>query len=130
MRPKDFALYYWTGGEKQLIEFSDADWSQERPGRKSISGIYIMNGESTFSWRSKRQLGVVQSFKEAEVIALSICVREVLWLKKLFKVLEEIMDEETVEDMFKTSIGGDNLACISDTRNPVFSDLPKHIYLN
>lgn len=40
-----------------------------------------------------------------------------------------VLDRATVERLFDVCIGEDNQACISETLNPVLSDLSKHIDL-
>lgn len=86
-----------------------------------------MNGGSAVSCRSKNKSVVAHNGKDAQFIALSMCVREILWLKKISVVVEHILNKNTVEEIFKIIIGEDNQACISNARNPVLSGLSKHI---
>ena len=80
----DYVLYYQKGGNDriELLGYSDWDWAQEKPTRKYISGYLFFYNQSIISWKSKQQTIVAQSSVEAEIIALSSPIREVLWLKK------------------------------------------------
>jgi hypothetical protein len=63
---------------------------------------------------------VALSTAEAEYIALSVAVREVVWLRKL---LTDLFDHE----MDSTIIHCDNQSCVKLSENPVFHDKSKHI---
>lgn len=81
------------------------------------------------NWKSKQQSVVAQSSKEAEFVALASCVREVLWLCKFAFTLGKDLEKSVVDKILDIYISEDNQACISETENPVLSDLSKHIYL-
>ena len=57
---------------------------------------------------------------EAEYIALSVAVREAVWLRKLLANLFG-------HDMDSTVIHCDNQSCVKLLENPVFHDKSKHI---
>lgn len=61
-----------------LNGYSDLDWGQEQPDRKFIGEFCYMVAGGLINWRSKKQTINVQSSKEAEFIALAMCVRETL----------------------------------------------------
>jgi hypothetical protein len=63
---------------------------------------------------------VVLSTAEAEYIALSVAVREAVWLRKL---LTDLFDHE----MDSTIIYCDNQSCVKLSENPVFHDKSKHV---
>jgi hypothetical protein len=63
---------------------------------------------------------VALSTAEAEYIALSVVVREAVWLRKL---LTYLFDHE----MDSTIIHYDNQSCVKLSENPVFHDKSKHI---
>lgn len=66
-----------------IVGYCDADWAGDADERKSTSGyVYMYNG-AAFTWSSKRQSVVAASSVEAEYIALSRCVRQALWIRKL-----------------------------------------------
>jgi hypothetical protein len=72
------------------------------------------------SWCSRKQSSVALSTTEAEYIALSVAVREAVWLHKL---LTDLFDHE----MDPTIIHCDNQSCVKLSENPVFHDRSKHI---
>lgn len=120
-------LHFQSGGDLKMLAFSDSDWAQERPSRKSVSGNVILFAGGPVSWKSKRQSVVAQSTKEAEFIALSTCIRELLWFKKFGNMLERIISKKKVDQLFNVSIAEDNQACIREAKNPGSSELSKHI---
>jgi hypothetical protein len=72
------------------------------------------------SWCSRKQSSVALSTTEAEYIALSVAVREVVWLHKL---LTDLFDHE----MDMTTMHCDNESCVKLFENPVFHDKSKYI---
>lgn len=81
-KTRNISLCYGNG-TMEIIGFSDADWAGDYETRKSTSGfVYNICGAS-FIWKSKLQTIVAGSSVESEYIALSKCVREGLWVRKL-----------------------------------------------
>ena len=62
-----------------LQVFVDSDWAGDRVDRKSISGFVVMFEGGAVSWGSKKQTSVALSTVEAEFIAASTAVKEILW---------------------------------------------------
>ena len=91
--------------------------------------MVIMCSGGAISWMSKKQTIVAQSSKEAEFVALSYCIREVLWLMKFKLPLQRIVGLDSVKELFDICIREDNQACILDAKNHVLSDLSKPIDL-
>lgn len=79
---KELGICYEKGGDPKLSAYSDSDWGQEKPERKSISGHVFLFAKGAVSWRSKKQSVVAQSTVEAQYIALSFAIREAMWLWK------------------------------------------------
>ncbi|XP_037494092.1 uncharacterized protein LOC119370321 [Jatropha curcas] len=77
------------------------------------------NRESFFSWCSKKQEIVAQSTAEAEFIAATAAVNQVLWIKKLMCDLN--MEQKSGVEIFV-----DNQAIIAISNNPVFHGKIKH----
>lgn len=126
---KKLGLVFSSNASRVITAYSDADWGQERPSRKSITGTAIMIGGSLIDWRSKQQSIVAQSTKEAEFIALSFCVRDVLWLLKFKHDVSKVLEVDAVNKMFDVTVGEDNQGCISDVHNANMTDLNKHVDL-
>jgi hypothetical protein len=72
------------------------------------------------SWCNRKQSSVALSTAEGEYIALSVVVREAVWLRKL---LTNLFDHE----MDPTIIQCDNQSCVKLSENPMFHDRSKHI---
>jgi hypothetical protein len=71
-------------------------------------------------WCSRKQSSVALSTTEVEYIALSVEVREAVWLHKL---LTDLFDHE----MDPTTIHCDNQSCVKLYENPMFHDRSKEI---
>ncbi len=77
------------GGEPELrlLGYSDSDWAGDHADRKSTSGsVFTLNG-GPISYGSKKQAVVALSSTEAEYVALSLAVREAIWLRLLLTKL-------------------------------------------
>lgn len=111
------------GGENndlKLRAFADADWGGCLDTRRSTSGIVVQLGHSTVHWKSRRQSCVALSTMEAELYALSLCTKEVLYFRKLLYSLGLSNNDEA------TTISQDNQACIIHAHGKI-SARAKHI---
>lgn len=88
-----------------------------------------MIGGFLIDWRSKEQSIVAQSIKEAEFIALSFCVRDVLLLLKFKHDLSKVLEIDAVNKMFETTVIQDNQGCSSDVHNVNLTDQIMHVDL-
>lgn len=68
---------------KSIEAFTDSDWAEDRVDRKSSSGILCLVNSAAVIWRSKKQSIVATSSAEAEYVALSQTVKELVWLRRL-----------------------------------------------
>lgn len=118
---KSMGLRYKKQGGKSVMAFSDSDWGQERPERKSIGGYVFLFAGAAFSWKSKKQSVVAQSSVEAEYIALADTVREAQWIKKFERPFG------SPKDLFEIAIGEDNQGCIALSDDRVVNNRSKHI---
>lgn len=62
-------------------------------------------------------------------MALSFAVKDLLWMRKFGLMLQKATDESIVRELLDVSISRDNRACITDTRNPVLSEMSKYVDL-
>ncbi|KAE9073864.1 hypothetical protein PF010_g24902 [Phytophthora fragariae] len=69
----------------QLEAYSDANWAGNRDDRRSVSGMLLMLCGAPVVWRSTFQKTVALSSTEAEYMALSDCVKECVWMRRLLK---------------------------------------------
>jgi hypothetical protein len=65
--------------------YCDADWAGDVDDRKSTSGCLILLNGCGVVWLSKKQSTVALSTAEAEYMAMSAAVQEVIWVKQLMK---------------------------------------------
>lgn len=73
----------YNAGELKIQAFVDSDYAGDITDRKSMTGFAIKLGEATCIWTSKKQPTVVLSTCEAEYHAITMCVKEVLWLRRV-----------------------------------------------
>jgi hypothetical protein len=113
-------LRYTSSIDMRLQGYTDSDWAGSAVDRKSTSGCCFTLGSAMVSWCSRKQTSVALSTAEAEYIALSVAVREAVWLRKLLADLFGHVLDSTV-------IHCDNQSCVKLSENPVFHDKSKHI---
>ena len=87
--------------------YCDSDWAGDRTDRKSTGGYILLLNGGFITWKSYKQSCVAVSSTEAEYIALSECVREARFLRR---ILAELDDE-----IGSVEIAEDNQSCISWT---------------
>lgn len=105
----------------------DADWGGCPATRRSTSGyIFAING-APILWKSKLQPLVTLSPGAAEYVALSACVNDVTWLRRL--VFELVCLKACTKESFilPTAIEIDSSAAMSIASNKESSKLTKHI---
>jgi hypothetical protein len=89
----DHGLYYpRCPGEAHLIEYSDSDHAGDIDISKSTSGILFFFGKCLVSWQSVKQQMVSLSNYEAEYIAASTALTQMLWLVRL---LSDLLGRDT-----------------------------------
>ena len=64
--------------EIEIIDYTDADWSEDIGDRKSTYGYMFMLGNAPISWCSKKQEVVALSSCEAEYISAAFGARQAL----------------------------------------------------
>ena len=107
----------------QLWGYVDSDWAGCPDTWLSTSGYVLMLNGSAVSWRCKRQSVYALSSAEAEFIAASFMVQEVIFLRKFLANLG-------FKQTNPTPIYADNETCIHSSEGSVGgSDRAKHIDL-
>ena len=104
----------------KLSGYSDADWGGDVDSRKSTSGYIYKLGNSTISWKSKRQPVVALSSTEAEYVALCLAAQEAVWLRFL-------LNDVKIKQNNPTIIFEDNQGAICLSKNPGDHPRTKHI---
>lgn len=108
------------GAIPRLICYSDSDWAGCQKTRKSTSGYVVYFAGGPVSWKSKLQVITALSSCEAEYVALTEAVKEILWLVQHFGALGIKLEVPIF-------VFGDNTAAIALAKNPVFHQRSKHI---
>ena len=106
-----------------LWGFVDSDWAGCPDSRRSTTGYTLMLNGAAVAWKSKRQSVVALSSAEAEFMAASALVQEVIYTRCLLENLGFPQKEPTF-------IYEDNRTCIAWSEGSVGgSDRAKHIDL-
>lgn len=70
-----------------LTAFCDSDWASCLMSKKSTTDFCILLGDSSISWKAKKQTVVARSTAEAEYRAMALTTYEVTWFHELLKYL-------------------------------------------
>lgn len=118
---RDLGLIFpFSNGSALTLEgYSDSDFGNCLDSRQSISGNVFRLNNSTICWRSKKQKSVATSTCEAEYMALSLALKQWIWLTSALKELQSTPDNSA---MFC-----DNKAAIDIAHNHRIGDRSKHI---
>ena len=114
-------LTFYKHQQFKLSVYVDSDWGSNVDDRKSISGYIIYLGRTPIVWRSKQQKGKpANSSCEAEYVALSNCINELVWIITFFRELG--YEVPTPVHVYTDSKSARDLSY-----NPVHHDRTKHI---
>lgn len=108
---KNLSLEYTKDvNSKPISCYVDADWGSDESNRKSTSGYLVKLFNCPIIWASKKQPVVALSSTEAEFVAATVAVCEILWLRKLcVDLFIELKDPVTVYE--------DNQGAIAMSKN-------------
>ena len=138
----DEGLVFSASGSQTITGFSDSDYAMDPVNRKSILAYIYMFAGGPISWMSRKQKSVATSTTEAEYMALSICVKEGLWISQLLRDLGftmfigdslkqvNIIEDEVYKSASPTQIKGDNQAALALVGNKHIHDRSKYIDVN
>ena len=137
---KDRGLTFDVGDQSEVPKvecFVDADfaglWNVEHNddpvSSKSRTGFVIFVGNCPVVWQSKLQVETALSTTEAEVVALSQSMRELLWLRRLVKDVSSTLGTKinNVTEI-KSKVFEDNNGAIALANKPGGSSRTKHIH--
>jgi len=82
---KDFKLIL-RGPHSAIAGYLDADWASQIH-HHSISGFVFFVGNRAISWSLKKQLIITLSSTEAEYVALTHSLKDIIWIHKLLTEL-------------------------------------------
>jgi hypothetical protein len=134
---KDRGIIFKPQPDLGLECFVDADfaggWTQadaDNPEQvMSRTGWIIRYAGCPIGWSSKLQSEIALSTAEAEYIALSQALREVIPLITLLDELGSVFTLFTSEPNFQCKVWEDNQSCIAMAESTKFSPRTKHIAL-
>lgn len=107
-----------------LSAYVDADFANDTNDRKSISGYVLKVFNNVTFWKTKKQNTVSISSSEAEYVALSNCLTEVLFLKQL---LQEILDVNISNiNIFEDNQSTIKMASTLETKRTKHIDVKHH----
>jgi hypothetical protein len=104
--------------ENELIGYCDASFSQE--DFRSTTGYAIYLNNKLISWKSCKQVNTALSAAEAEIVAATECIKEIIWIKNILKDLRQKVQEPII-------IFEDNQACIKIAESENITSKTKHI---
>ena len=117
------SIMYKTDSVRGILQcYSDSDFGGCKTTGRSTSGVVMMYAGGIISWLSQRQATVATSTTEAEIIAATEAVKEVIWLQRLFESLQITLKHVPVLQV-------DNSAAVKLAQNPEFHRRTKHIDL-
>lgn len=120
-------MYQHSSGGPGIVAYYDYDWAQESPSQKPISGKVLMLAGGSIPRGTRQQTVVAQSTKEAANVALALCVRDILWMGKLYFVLSGFVDKAALDDLVDATVAEDNQSCMKEAIHPVMQELSKHV---
>lgn len=107
-----------------LVAYSDASWADNYSDATSNSGLCVLLGRCLVLWKSVKQRVIANSTMESEYIAMSHCVEELGYVRRLFaelfavnktkRVNMETHNKDAMDTVMEaTQIYGDNMAAIT-----------------
>jgi hypothetical protein len=119
-RSKELCLFPNEDDTWRLEVFSDSDYCGDKDTRRSVYGYVIYCNGSPIAWRSKGQKSVTLSSTEAEYVAISEAVRELIFV---YQVMESLMIK--VELPIRVNV--DNVGAIFLANNKNAGERTKHV---
>lgn len=115
----DYGIIFEANQKRTILCYSDSDYASDPETRRSTSGNVFMLGTSAISWASQRQKCVALSSTEAEFVAASLAVKEMIWIDRL---MVDIWSKSENPSMFV-----DNQSAIRLIKNMELHKRTKHI---
>ena len=107
-------------GPWELICFSDSDYAGDADTRRSVSGYILYVQGVLIIWRLKAQRSVTLSLTEAEWVALSEAVKEIIFVLQLLESLNINVKLPIIVRM-------DNVGTIFMSGNKTTTSQTKHV---
>ena len=137
LHTKDRGIIFEPDKSKGLECYVDADFaggwsaadSDDADNVMSRTGFIIMYANCPIYWCSKLQTEIALSTAEAEYIALSQALREVIPLMTLMEELHKVFPVHVSTPNFVCKVHEDNQSCIKMANSEKFTPRTKHIAL-
>ena len=111
----------FTPNKGHLQGYTDSDWASDEESRRSTTGYIFTFGGTPISWRTRKQPTVALSSCEAEYMAMTEAVKEMIHLRQFCTSLGMIQPQQTI-------IHCDNQGAIAlTTKRPGQLNRTKHI---
>jgi hypothetical protein len=104
----------------EVLAYADADWANDKAGRRSITGWVVKVNGDVVSWASKKQRTVAQSTCEAELYAEAAAINEIAWTQDLLQELQVPVQQ-------CATVYGDNQSTIAVSTNGIKGERTKHV---
>ena len=118
----DFGIFYRKNHGDSILGNTDADWSNCKIDRKSITGWVFKLAGGPISWSLKKQHTVTISSTDAEAKALAEGIREAIWLWMLSSKIYGIKPNPI-------TLFCDNQSTLKAAKNLVHHEQLKHVEL-
>ena len=105
-----------------MIGYSDANWGSDLNERKSTSRYVFLLNNGAITWTSKKQPCIALSTMEAEYVACSVAIQEVVWLRRFFQNLE--VDKDASDPI---TVHCDSMATLAYAKDSKYHGKTKHI---
>lgn len=105
-----------------LIAFTDADWAGDKDDRKSVMGFILFLNGCPIMWRSKQAQIVALSSAESEFIAVSECVKEIIFVV-------QILTSIGIPVKTPITVRVDNMGAIFMSENASSNQRTRHIHV-
>ena len=103
-----------------LVAYTDSDWAGDKDDRRSISGFILFLNGVPILWRSKSQRVVALSSAEAEFMAASEAIKEVIFVVQVLLFLG-------IEVEMPVKIRVDNMGAIFMSKNVTSTSRTRHM---
>ena len=134
---KNQGLIFRPSSNLTLDAYVDADFAglygsmdkQNPLSVKSRTGFVITLSDTPLLWVSKLQSEIALSTTEAEYIALSQCIRQLIPIRRLLDEIQTILSLEEFTSTAYSTIFEDNQGCVKLANGPKMNPRTKHIAL-
>ena len=120
-RTRDYMLVY-SGGDLNLIRYTDSDFQSDKNSRKSTSRSIFTLGGGAVVLRSIKQSSIADLTMEAEYIGACEAAKESVWIKKFYTDMEVVPNIEKPLILYS-----DNSGAVANSKEPRSHKRGKHI---